>query len=95
MSRSKTEVPFHPEVFWDFCLRWWMLDVNLLAFWFNNKLDRFIIRTWDPQAFPVGSLVTLWDQFLLICGFALLKTLPQLLLRIESEGIPVIFVASS
>lgn len=50
-----------------------MLDVDLLAFRFNNILDRFISRFRDPLAKAVYFLLAPWDHALLILTAFLLK----------------------
>lgn len=57
--------------------------MDLLVSRFNVKLNRFTSRTRYRQAFAVGALVTLWDQFSLIYAFH-----PLQLLLILEEGIP-------
>lgn len=48
------------------CLRLGTPDVYPLASRFNNKRDRFVSRSKDPQAFMVHALVSLCDPFSLI-----------------------------
>lgn len=53
------------------------VNMDLLAFHFNNKLDRFIDRSRDPWAFAGDTLVIQWDEFHLIYAFIPLKTAPR------------------
>lgn len=58
--------PLYQEVFHHLCFRWETPDIDLMACRLNYKLDRFMFRYRDPQAFRVIALITLWNQLNLI-----------------------------
>lgn len=75
------------------------VDVWILESGLSNqkyfRLYRIVTRIWDPQAFTVDALLTLWDTVNLIYAFLPLKFLPRLPWRIEKKGVPMIFMAPS
>lgn len=46
-----------------------MIDGDLLMSRFNNKLDMFVSRSCNYQAFIVDAPITLYDPFSVIYGF--------------------------
>lgn len=66
------------------------LEVNILAYRFNNKVNRFVTRPRDPWAVDAQ---TQCDQRNPICTFLFLQIFPQLLRRIKMKDIPGILMA--
>lgn len=64
-----------------------MLVVDLLAFKFNPKLDRFVSSYRDPLEEAVNALVATWAHSFMISAVPPLKLLHCLLCRIKMEGI--------
>lgn len=52
------ESSLHTELFQHPFSRWGTPDMDLLVSRFNNKPDRCVARTRDPQAFATNALVT-------------------------------------
>lgn len=55
--------------------------MDFLVSRFSNKLNKFVARSRDPQAFKADALVMLWNQSNLIYTF-----LPHQILRPAGSG---------
>lgn len=64
-------------------------------FWINKKLDRFVHWTQAQMADTADALVSLWDQYIWIYVFSLLKLWTRLVDSIVAENIPVIIMTAN
>lgn len=69
--------------------------MNILVSRFNDKLNKFVVKTRDPSAFAVDVLMVSWICFKLVYASPPMKILHRMLLKIEQERVPVTILISN